>query len=278
MTRLLLPSPLRVTSTVRHLSTTPRFPPVETARQEQHGLHQPVLFKQRCNLPAVAKWFTPPTHSGARELNTAYLGHYSSTTVPLELTRFDAAGKRAAFERFEAPLSLLLAHMSSSDPSLTLYLAQCSLADLPSELYADVRLPSLVNGLGKGDIYGSSLWMGRPPTRTPLHRDPNPNLFVQLAGQKTIRLMAPEHGRRLYQRSRVGQGHANLRGGEMMVGQEMERLENAVWGEESEENKSVCGVEATLQSGDALLIPLGWWHAVRGVGEGANASVNWWFR
>jgi hypothetical protein len=33
--------------------------------------------------------------------------------------------------------------------------------------------------------------IGHPPTYTPLHRDPNPNIFVQLAGEKVVRLLAP---------------------------------------------------------------------------------------
>jgi hypothetical protein len=90
--------------------------------------------------------------------------------------------------------------------------------------------------------------------------------------------MKPELGRRLYERSRVA-GHANMRGEEMMAGPEMEKLEQAIWDDDdNEDGESGSGVEATLESGDALYIPLGWWHAVHGVGQGANASVNWWFR
>jgi ribosomal protein L16 Arg81 hydroxylase len=117
--------------------------------------------------------------------------------------------------------------------------------------------------------------MGRPPTRTPLHRDPNPNLFVQLAGKKTIRLMKPEVGRFLYEsvRQKVhgAGGDANMRGEEMMQGGEMEGLENAVWDKDVKGDVAAAtGVETTLRSGDALYIPYGWWHAVRGVGHGVT--------
>jgi ribosomal protein L16 Arg81 hydroxylase len=82
-----------------------------------------------------------------------------------------------------------------------------------------------------------------------------------------------------------------MRGEEMMVGDEMQALEEAVWDGKEE---AVEGVEAQLSAGDGLYIPLAWWHAVRGIGTGANASVsgytcarksaanmgqaNWWFR
>ncbi|KAF3000327.1 hypothetical protein E8E13_009320 [Curvularia kusanoi] len=152
-------------------------------------------------------------------------------------------------------------------PDIRMYLAQHSLADLPASLQADVPTPALLSQLGRGDIYASSLWMGRPPTRTPMHRDPNPNLFVQLAGQKIVRLLRPDVGRGVYERARLnagGSGRANMRGEEMMAGAEMQALEGAVWGEQDE---AAVGFEAEMSAGDGLYIPLGWWHA-----------VNWWFR
>ncbi|KAF2793045.1 Clavaminate synthase-like protein, partial [Melanomma pulvis-pyrius CBS 109.77] len=233
---------------------------------------KPLVLESRFrDMPAISKWFIPS--KGSYELNDSYLEPYGATDVPLELTQ------KSTFERLEAPLSLLIAHMTSSqDPSIRLYLAQCHLLDLPAALQADIPTPGFISRIGKGDSYGSSLWMGRPPTRTPLHRDPNPNLFVQLAGTKVVRLMEPDAGRRLYERTRLGSGHAHLRGEEMMVGRESDLLEEAVWGGEDIGSGSVNGWEATLESGDGLYIPLGWWHSVRGIGEGANASVNWWFR
>lgn len=97
--------------------------------------------------------------------------------------------------------------------------------------------------------------------------------------------MRPEDGRAVYERVRmeVGKqgGKANMRGEEMMQGAEMEGLERVVWGDDLGENQGdgVEGVEAELESGDGLYVPLGWWHSVRGIGTGANVSVsvNLWF-
>ncbi|KAJ8108106.1 hypothetical protein OPT61_g8403 [Boeremia exigua] len=235
--------------------------------------NKPAIFKKGFDdLPAIAKWFTP--EDDTFKLKTSYLEQHSASIVSLELTRSTADG-HTTFERFEAPLSLLLAHMTGPPtPELRMYLAQHSLADLPASLQADVPTPKILTNLGRGDIYASSLWMGRPPTRTPLHRDPNPNLFVQLAGQKVVRLMKPDIGRGVYERARLkagAGGRANMRGEEMMVGAEMQTLEEAVWDEQDE---AIEGVEAQLSAGDGLYIPLGWWHAVRGIGRGANASVS----
>ncbi|KAI4925035.1 uncharacterized protein J4E92_007073 [Alternaria infectoria] len=269
---------------------------------------QPALFKKAfLDIPAIRKWFKkdafldasltnkwnnkPNTFRYPQELNTAYLEQYGDAIVPLELTRSspeNALGNEA-FERFEAPLALLLQHMSAADAQETsLYLAQHSLADLPAPLQEDLPTPlTFLSHLNaRGDIYASSLWMGRPPTRTPLHRDPNPNLFVQLAGKKTIRMMKPGVGRMVFeairQHIRGPGGDAKMRGEEMMQGAEMEAMEMAVWNEDGDGSMgSATGWETTLRTGDALYIPNGWWHAVRGIGKGANASVgtaNWWFR
>lgn len=238
-------------------------------------VNKPAIFKKNFDsLPAISRWFAPSTTDAhACEINPSYLEQHGLSAVPLELTRSSPC-EPPTFERFEAPLSILLAHMTGPPtPDLRMYLAQHSLADLPAALQADLPTPALLTKLGRGDIYASSLWMGRPPTRTPLHRDPNPNLFVQVAGQKVVRLLRPEIGRGVYERAKLragGGGKANIRGEEMMIGDEMQALEEAVWDAHDEH---ADGLEAQLSAGDGLYIPLGWWHAVRGFGTGANASV-----
>lgn len=116
--------------------------------------------------------------------------------------------------------------------------------------------------------------MGRADgINTPLHKDPNPNLFVQLAGRKRARLFSPEFGRELMCRySGRGAGQRFRIGDEMMVGKQKEDLEAAVWSETN--GFEIEGFETELGAGDGLFIPKGWWHAVKGVGEGGvNASV-----
>ncbi|KAF2131617.1 Clavaminate synthase-like protein, partial [Dothidotthia symphoricarpi CBS 119687] len=243
----------------RSYSTSTRFPVAKSIQYNEANdtagfdANEPVVFRNSfIHLPAISKWFTTSstdTQFCYHELKTAYLSQHGDAIVPLELTRTSLDPQNATFERFNAPLSLLLAHiMGPPTPSSRLYLAQHSLADLPSTLQADLPTPTLLSRLGRGDIYASSLWMGRPPTRTPLHRDPNPNLFVQLAGRKFVRLMRPEVGRGVYEK--IGRGaRANMRGEEMMGGDEMEELERSVWEDDGEES---VGVEAELGSGDAL--------------------------
>ncbi|EXJ68045.1 uncharacterized protein A1O5_08660 [Cladophialophora psammophila CBS 110553] len=218
------------------------------------------------------------------------------------------------FERIEAPLKILIAYLSkstttgtSADSSqvakedVSIYLAQCDLLSLPASMQADVFVPALLHPSStsssrsaiKGDIYTSSLWLGRPPTYTPLHRDPNPNLFIQLAGQKTIRLLPPDIGDALFHDvvttttssptmspSSPTPFSTTIRGEEMMYGPQKAALHDAIWNPSSIYSGLVRthGLQTTLGLGDALFTPKGWWHSVKGVGGGVTASVNWWFR
>ncbi|KAK5128163.1 hypothetical protein LTR08_004089 [Meristemomyces frigidus] len=307
---------LYTTTTTRGLRTVPTLPDasLETFRREALSPETPALLPRGTfnHFPAVSKWFTPPSASHPLTLNQAYLTRYGPTLVPLEITH------DGQFARLEHSLSFFLEcvlanastfrtwpsrryfsafvpgargirrttvsnHFFSASavtaPTARVYLAQAALADLPQGLRADVPTPGLVLEAGKGDVYASSIWLGVAPTYTPLHRDPNPNLFVQLAGRKRVRLFSPGAGRNVFAKVQDdigGGGSANLRGVEMMEGRERAALEEEVWGRDDLYRNSAF--EAELGGGDGLFIPKGWWHSFKGTGEGMTGSVNWWFR
>lgn len=212
--------------------------------------------------------------------------------------------------RFDAPLALLLAAsdrnsrieqepatgsrglLNPQHPVRNLYVAQAPINELPEALRQDVPASEVVKRSGRGDIYDSSIWLGLEPTYTPLHRDPNPNLFVQLCSSKVVRLLPPTSGDHVFYRvqQRLGRssGNSRIRGAEMMQGLERAAFYEAVWGprdqpslHQDDDDKSKLPMqEATLGPGDALYIPKGWWHSVKSVfSDGRlNGSVNWWFR
>jgi hypothetical protein len=232
-------------------------------------------------------------------LNLEYLQKPAADAfVPLELTELaapslsvknngklphqDGVTDVVSFRQFHGPLTLFLEWMrtaETSPQSKRLYLAQCQLLDLPQVLRDDFPTPDLVAKVGKGDIYDTNVWIGHPPTYTPLHRDPNPNLFVQLAGRKVVRLLAPADGQALFSSVRRqlgksgGKDAAAIRGEEMMQGQERALLDKRVWGDSASSGSEGSGYEAHLDAGDGLFIPKGWWHSIKGVGEGVTASV-----
>jgi Cupin-like domain len=203
---------------------------------------------------------------------------YRDIFVPLELTTSHENG--TTFQQMQAPLGVLLHWMdqATSESSQRLYLAQCQLADLPQSLKDGVPTPEIVQKAGKGDVYDANLWMGLAPTYTPLHQDPNPNLFLQLAGRKVVKLFPPNVGASIFAevQEKLGRnGSSSFRGEEMMQGEERELLEREVWYHKYDREDEF---EAILDHGEALFIPLGWWHSIKGVSKGVTTSVNWWFR
>jgi hypothetical protein len=267
--------------------------------------------KYTSSIPAAVKWFareglSAPGASSNRHHRIVpsqeYLYPFQDTILPYELTS-DVVGASSqshqqaragrgqdvltslpenlpagSFHRFNAPLELFLKVCSTNSPQLQrLYIAQAQIADLPKQLREDLPTPRLVKEAGKGDIYDANIWMGLPPTYTPLHRDPNPNLFVQLASSKRVRLYTPSIGAGIFRdvQLRIGQSsHSNLRGDEMMEGPERDALKEAIWGGSA----TTAGFEAVVTPGEALFIPKGWWHSIKSIGTDVTASVNWWFR
>ncbi|KGO75116.1 hypothetical protein PITC_069860 [Penicillium italicum] len=279
---------------------------LDTFQQRCFLPEQPAILPRSTfqDLPALKKWFkhtSPESTPGTSNvnLNVEYLHkHGADAFVPLELTEStstDATSESDSgttemhtFRQFHAPLTLFLDWMrtaKTTPQSTRLYLAQCQLLDLPPVLREDFPTPELVVRAGKGDVYDTNVWIGHPPTYTPLHRDPNPNLFVQLAGKKVVRLLAPADGQAAFGAVRRqlgksgGREAAAFRGEEMMQGRERALLDEMVWGTPvSAGSDAEVGFQACLGAGDGLFIPKGWWHSIKGVGEGVTASVNWWFR
>lgn len=185
------------------------------------------------------------------------------------------------FHSFHAPLELIItASRRKSDSAQFglpgLYIAQAQMADLPQQLRDDLPTPELVQKAGKGDVYDANVWIGTPPTFTPLHKDPNPNLFVQLSSSKKVRIFEPRKGQAIFAavRRKIGASPtATFRGEEMMQGRERVEMKEAVW-----DPANLDGHEVTVRPGDALFIPKGWWHSIKSEGDGLNASANWWFR
>ena len=261
----------------------------------------------KSSIPAAVKWFShgpfdrPEASKPQIVTPSDYLLPFAATTLPYEIIVNSRNTFRSwlgeenqelvsylnqllenseGFHRFNAPLALFLqACRPKSGSSFLegLYIAQAQIADLPKELQDDVPTPRIVMEAGKGDIYDANIWMGIPPTYTPLHKDPNPNLFVQLASSKLVRLFKPNTGAAMFReiQQRIGQNSSsNFRGYEMMEGPERNALDKSVWGQSVMRE----GFEVTVNPGDALFIPKGWWHSIKSIGTNVTASVNWWFR
>ncbi|KAN0117590.1 Clavaminate synthase-like protein [Hyaloscypha variabilis] len=299
-------------SEFRKRAFVPKTPLLITTREESTSTATDGILSHQ-SLPAAQKWFTHNHGSNSSpELmpSDQYLSQFQDTILPYEfiidsdgtslqeyanwaqaanngrqelatfLTQLLSKSNSHTFHRFRAPLSLFLQACSptpSHIPRPRLYIAQAQIVDLPKALQDDIPTPRIVKEAGKGDIYDANIWMGIPPTYTPLHKDPNPNLFVQLASSKRVRLFEPSVGAKIFWdvQARIGKcGSASFRGEEMMEGPERDALDEIVWGDEGGRG----GHETRVGPGDALFIPKGWWHSIKSVGSEVTASVNWWFR
>ena len=268
-------------------------------------------FREVGRLPAITKWFAHHGHHSEGEspnvcVNAEYLTSFEDTVVSVEISKkvntptshTSVDEDSPQFARRDIPFHAFLSLLNAANspemrPSYlstnTIYLAQHSISALPHPVQSDLPTPSLIQQASKGDIYASSVWLGLSPTFTPLHKDPNPNLFVQLAGRKRVRLFEPMFGEEIYRGVRSGILSTHASGGalpgssairdeeEMMQGPEREELERVTWGEDKKEVGNLVW-EAELGIGDGLFVPKGWWHSLKSAGVGVNGSVNWWFR
>lgn len=93
------------------------------------------------------------------------------------------------------------------------------------------------------------MWIGPAGTFTPLHFDLTNNLLIQLVGRKQVRLVSPAQTRFMYHRRHVFSAVHDLDDPSMVDKHPLAR--------------NVASLDVTLVPGDALYIPIGWWHQVR---------------
>jgi hypothetical protein len=134
------------------------------------------------------------------------------------------------------------------------YYLDVKLERLSRTLLDDIEIPNWYR-TAPVDI---NLWCGVLGTSSGLHCDVTPNCNVQIAGHKTFILFAPSQSRRVYQVPGITHGRfdPNL--------PDYDRFPLA---------RAATGRECTLKPGEALYIPVGWYHQVT-VRSGWALNVN----
>lgn len=138
------------------------------------------------------------------------------------------------------------------------------------QLNPDEHLPELAKELEVPQYSHPASWRDRKltmagvGTTTPIHRELPDNLFVLLCGQKEVALFPPSDSHNLYAFGPFsGVPHFSKVDPRQRDPEEFPRV------------RHTSPFHCRMQSGDALLIPRGWWHAVHTV-EPSIAVGNWW--
>lgn len=140
----------------------------------------------------------------------------------------------------------------------TSYYLDTKVAQLAPELLDDTPVP----GWYPPPPVDMNFWCGVLGTSSGLHCDVTPNCNVQVIGRKHFRLFAPWQGRRVYRKG--GVTHCRFDPNDP----DYERFPRA---------RRASGWECTLEPGEALYIPVGWYHQVTVVSPWA-VNVNFFWR
>jgi hypothetical protein len=124
------------------------------------------------------------------------------------------------------------------------------------QLFEDVAAPHPYLHEGR-DVRWTSMWFGPPGTVTPLHHDTANVLFCQVFGRKRIRLFSPFE---------LSLTHAMHDGVYSSV--DAEHPDADAFPEFAEAKAK----EVVLSAGEALFIPVGWWHHIRSLEVSINLA------
>jgi len=153
-----------------------------------------------------------------------------------------------------------------------------------------------------GDIH-KNIWFGPAWTISPLHHDPYHNILCQIVGKKYVRLYSPSHSDMLVPKSStepaphlapspsagpkedndiVAEGKTNgtyptidMSNTSNIDVAAMELSPFEDWDDVYPGISQVPYVDCLLEAGQALYIPVGWWHYVRSCSVGISVSF-WW--
>ncbi|RSH90909.1 hypothetical protein EHS25_010085 [Saitozyma podzolica] len=176
-----------------------------------------------------------------------------------------------------------------ADSGAPLYLAQHSLLEQFPELGGDICMPDYVwsnpapdRAPATDDGIIINVWLGSASSEviSPAHTDPYYNCYVQVLGSKRVWLAPPEVGKYMLPHGSNADSLASYMTNTSQVPilrpiNDFQQLRPA-YPDFFEHVWPVC-LEAVLEPGDLLIMPPGWWHAMRAEGGGVSWSVSIWY-
>jgi hypothetical protein len=210
-----------------------------------------VLSRVVAKWPATKKWSPEYLVEKIGDCMVEYQGD-RTTNADFELEK-DGHKRRSTFAEFME----LITTGKDNDVYITAYNSAVN-----QEAFAH-----LADDLGRLDEYlhheagrlEAMFWIGPSNTFTPLHHDLTNNLLVQFVGRKRVLLVSPAETPRLYNDVHVFSRLRDLTAPD---------LDGAAF----PLAQGVSYHEVMLEPGDALFIPIGWWHQIRSLEFSVSAT------
>ncbi|MGH7017980.1 MAG: DUF6065 family protein, partial [Caulobacteraceae bacterium] len=210
-----------------------------------------VLAGEIAHWPALGRW--SPEYLAAK-VGPRLVEYQGGRTANGDFERDKDAHKRTApFDRFiEA-----IVKEAGNDAYITAYNSAANQAAL-SPLDEDIgRLEKFLDQKAGG--HGGMLWIGPAGTVTSLHHDLTNNLLVQITGRKRVILASAAETPRLYNDRHVFSEIKDV------TDPNLDLSAYPALGE-------VRFHDITLEAGEALFIPIGWWHQVTSLAFSVTAT------
>ena len=225
-----------------------------------------------CNRPgllrsALADW--PPVSKWCDDAYLRQAGADASVTARRVHTSSGSCVETGAYQTEELSWVALIDSLAEAQLGCTTsapyYAAQLRLRTALPALYADTRPePPCVCALGP-------IWRNAPSayfgcgSRTPLHFDLLENIFCVVAGVKHVVLWHPARSDLLY----LGADGDASRSLADVFAPDLLRFPHLARAEAD-------ALHVDVRAGDALYIPLGWWHAVSTPPQERSISISYW--
>lgn len=148
-------------------------------------------------------------------------------------------------ERFRVALADYIDSMMSGEE--TYYMGNNL---LPEVMHDAIRVPDVLTGGNQFMHRAAQLWIGAQSTGAHLHRDLFDNIVFLLGGSKTFHLASPDESKWLY----TWEVHSTLGSSKFdFLNPDYERFPLA---------RKANFISVTMQPGDILYVPCGWFHQV----------------
>ncbi|KAK7049357.1 hypothetical protein VNI00_005958 [Paramarasmius palmivorus] len=191
--------------------------------------------------------------------------------------------------------TLKLDEQTYTPPTDVLYLAQHNLLMQFPELNSDIIVPDYAYASlpsppgcaeyrppGNADQLVINGWLGPKGTVSPAHTDPYYNLFVQVVGRKTVWVAPPALSKYMYPyKAQQNENPAsNITSPSLCNTSRVDVFTHGLGDDRFPDFwkhviKDELTMHATLEPGDLLFLPAGWWHGMRA--EETSFSVSMWF-